>query len=176
MLKIVNVNLKQIAIQIQWTSMDEGTSTSIFFPQLHKNLWKSERFGRLLSRQKILTSLFGASSLGILVRTQDSNYINGGGFRASVSKLWRLKVRVLGKLGLGISAPSLIWRQIGPHTVCAVANWAPCAENWAAANTAPGTANLALANRARRIGHTRTKYQYQITKYLKHGFISSWRN
>ena len=136
----------------------------IFFRNCTKIYGKVKGLEDCSLGKKSWRAFFGASSHGILVRTQDSNYVNGGGFRGSVSKLWRLKVRVLGKLGLGISAPSPIWRQLGPHTVCAVAN------------RAPGTEYLALANRARRTGHTGTKYQYQITKYLKHGFISSWRN
>ena len=52
MLKIVNVILKQIAIQIQWTKAQALRDT--FFPPLHGNLGKSERFGRFFPRQKIL--------------------------------------------------------------------------------------------------------------------------
>ena len=66
--------------------MDESTNTTFFrhCTEIYGEVKGSENcsLGKKSERD-----FSGASSYGILVRTQDSKYVNGGGFRASVSEL-----------------------------------------------------------------------------------------
>ena len=58
MLKIVNVILKQIAIQIQWITMDESTSTSILFSTIARKFMEKWKVWKITPSAKNLNEIF----------------------------------------------------------------------------------------------------------------------